>query len=283
MTEPVLNLLQDKGLAFIPSGRDYLIKCLNPEHEDSHPSLRVDKISGVAHCFACGWKRNLFKHYGLITNNPSVKIAKLKQKLQELQLSLFEIPLPKGATPYNQKFRGISIATLKHFEAFYTHDDETFKDRVIFPIRDITGRIANFVARHVDISAKPKYLMKPSGVSIQCYPIKLEQPSTSIILVEGILDMMNMYDKGARNVISVFGTQSLKSNTRVKLLPYKIQGVTRVYILFDGDEAGNSGALEMKPLIEECGYVVEIINLPDGTDPGVMGEEDIQSIIEYTK
>jgi DNA primase len=283
MTEPVLNLLQDKGLAFIPSGRDYLIKCLNPEHEDSHPSLRVDKISGVAHCFACGWKRNLFKHYGLITNNPSVRIAKLKQKLQELQLSLFEVPMPKGALPYNQKFRGISTNTLKHFEAFYTHEDETFKDRVVFPIRDITGRVSNFVARHVDVNAKPKYLMKPSGVSIQLYPIKLEKPSQSIILVEGILDMMNMYDKGARNVISIFGLQTLKSNTRVKLLPYKIQGVTRVYILFDGDDAGNSGAEELKPLIEECGYTVEIIKLPDGTDPGGMSDEDIQSIIEYTK
>lgn len=175
MTEPVLNLLQDKKLAFTVSGRDYLIKCLNPEHDDSSPSLRVDKISGVAHCFACGWKKNLFKYYGLVTSNPSVKIAKLKQKLQELQLSLFEIPLPKGVIPYTQKFRGISTATLKHFEAFYTHDDDTYRDRIIFPIRDVTGKIANFVARHVDISAKPKYIIKPSGTSIQCYPYKVRK------------------------------------------------------------------------------------------------------------
>lgn len=283
MTEPVLNLLKEKGLEFTSSGRDYLIKCLNPEHEDSNPSLRVDKVSGIAHCFACGWKRNLFKHYGLITNTASIKVAKLKQKLQELQLSLFEVPLPKGAIPYTQKFRGISVATLKHFEAFYTHEDKTFENRIVFPIRDITGKIANFVARHVDTGAKPKYLMKPSGVAIQCYPVKLEQNSGSIILVEGIFDMLNMYDKGARNVVAAFGTQSLKSNTKIKLLPYRACGATKVYILFDGDAAGIAAAEELKPLVEECGYFVEIIKLPEDSDPGELSEEDVHSIIEYTK
>lgn len=283
MTEPVLNILKDKGLSFTSSGKDYLIKCLNTEHEDSNPSLRVDKISGIAHCFACGWKRNLFKHYGLISNTASIKVAKLKQKLQDLQLSLFEIPFPKGSIPYTQKFRGISIATLRHFEAIYTHEDDTYKDRIIFPIRDITGKVANFIARHVNTDAKPKYLIKPSGVSIHPYPIKLEQHSFSIILVEGIFDMLNMYDKGARNVITVFGTQSMLSNTRVELMPYKIQGVTKVFILFDGDDAGITAANTLKPLVEECGFFAEIISLPEDKDPGELDEEEIRSIMEYTK
>ncbi len=283
MTEPVLNLLKDKGLAFIPSGRDYLIKCLNPEHEDSSPSLRIDKVSGVAHCFACGWKRNLFKHYGLITNNPSVRIAKLKEKIEKLKTALIDIGMPKGATPYTQTFRGISVATLKHFDAFYTHEVHELRDRVIFPIKDITGKIVSFIGRHVKSDGQPKYIVNPHGVALQPYPVRLEEHCKNVVLVEGIIDMLNMYDKGARNVVCVFGTQALMSSTKEKMLPYKVQGVTKVFILFDGDKAGYEAAETLKPLIEEQGFITEIIHLPEDSDPGNLDQETVDSIIEYTK
>lgn len=61
MSDPVLDILKKNGLAPAVSGRDYLIKCLNPEHDDSNPSFRIDRVSGVAHCFSCGFKTNIFK------------------------------------------------------------------------------------------------------------------------------------------------------------------------------------------------------------------------------
>ena len=84
MSDPVLELIQKNGLAYTSSGRDYLIGCLNPEHPDSNPSFRVDRVSGVAHCFACGFKTNIFKYYGVFTNPVPLKIAKLKEKLAEI-------------------------------------------------------------------------------------------------------------------------------------------------------------------------------------------------------
>ena len=50
----VEELLQEKRLDFKVSGRDYLVKCLNPEHEDTNPSMRIDNITGIFHCFSCG-------------------------------------------------------------------------------------------------------------------------------------------------------------------------------------------------------------------------------------
>jgi DNA primase len=275
-------LLNDQNIPFTASGKDYLIKCLNPEHEDSNPSLRVDKVNGVAHCFACGWKRNLFKHFGIITPGSSIRLAKLKEKIKELKDSMKEITFPEGSIPYTKPFRGISVSTLKHFEAFYTHSVEKLEDRIIFPLRDISGKISAFVGRHVMSDANPKYINYPSGVSLNCYPVKLEGTSTNIVLVEGIFDMLNCYDKGMRNVISVFGTQTLKASTHSKLLPYKVQGITKIFIMFDGDTAGKDAAKELKPLIEEQGFEVEIINLPDDTDPGVLSDEEVLSIKEYT-
>jgi DNA primase len=280
MSDPVLDLLNKNGLAFTVSGRDYLIKCLNPEHEDSNPSFRVDKVSGVAHCFSCGFKTNVFKFFGVFTNPVPIKIAALKEKLAELQTTN-GLEVPAGHTPYTRSFRGISAATLKHFGAFYTNNVEKLVDRIVFPIKDITGKTVVYVARHTLSNGNPRYVNYPSGVRIPVFPSHLPSGYSSMVIVEGIFDMLNLYDKGLENVICAFGTNTLQNDTKQKLLPFKAQGITHVYLLFDGDEAGRKAVGILKPLIEAEGFIVEVINLPDDTDPGELDAEDVRSISEY--
>jgi DNA primase len=281
MSDPVLELINKNGLGFTVSGRDYLIKCLNPEHEDSNPSFRVDRVSGVAHCFSCGFKTNIFKFFGVFTNPVPIRIAALKEKLAELKTSGTGLDLPSGHTPYTKQFRGISPQTLRHFGAFYTNQVEKLQDRIVFPIKDITGKIAVFVARHTLSNGNPRYVNYPSGVRIPVFPSHLPSGYKSMVLVEGIFDMLNLYDNGLENVVAVFGTNTLQNETKAKLLPFKAQGITHIYILFDGDDAGRKAAQQVKPLIEQEGFIVEIINLPEGTDPGELDKEDIRSIAEY--
>jgi len=283
MSDPVLELIQKNNLAFTVSGRDYLIGCLNPEHPDSNPSFRVDRISGVAHCFACGFKTNIFKYYGVFTNPVPIKIAKLKEKLQEIKAYSGNLEIPSGATPYTKPFRGISVKTLQHFNAFYTHQVEKLVDRIIFPITDVTGRTVVYVGRHTLSNGNPRYLNYPSGVQIPLFPAQLPSAGKSLVIVEGIFDMLNLYDKGLTNVTCAFGTNTLQNNTVQKLLPFKAQGVTHIYLMFDGDEAGEKAMFTLKPIIEECGFIVENIVLPDGSDPGELSEEDVKSTIEYIK
>ena len=281
MSDPVLDLLKNNSLAFTVSGRDYLTKCLNPDHEDTNPSFRIDRVSGVAHCFSCGFKTNIFKYFGVFTNPVPLRIANLKKKLFELRTST-EQELPQGYTPWTKPFRGISTQTLKHFGAFYTNQVEKLSDRVVFPISDVTNKIQVFVARHTLSNGNPRYINYPSGVEMPRYPSYLEQPQKSIILVEGIFDMLNLYDKGLHNGICCFGTNTLQNSAKQKLLPFKAQGVTHVYILFDGDEAGEKAAKQLKPIIEQEEFVVEIIKLPDGVDPGELDQIEVHSIKEYT-
>lgn len=279
----VEELLKEKNITYKIQGQDFLIKCLNPEHEDNNPSLRIDKDTGIFNCFGCKFKGNIFSHFGLLTNNSSVKVAKLKRKLKDLVESLEGLALPEDAIPFTQSFRGISAKTLKRFGAFTTNSDDKLIDRIIFPIKDATDKTIVFLGRHTLSNANPKYQIYPSGVSIPTYPIKIPRGNTSIVLVEGIFDMLNCIDKGLDNVVCVFGTQTMKAETSRKLLYYKAQGIQKVYILFDGDKAGNDAAKELKPLIEESGFSVEIITLPDGVDPGELDEENVLSIKEYTR
>lgn len=282
MSDPVLELIQKHGHAYKVSGRDYLIKCLNPEHIDSNPSFRIDRLSGAAHCFSCGYKTNIFKYYGVFTNHVPIKIAKLKDKLAQVTMSMQGVPLPDGATPYLRAFRGISVKTLKRFEAFYTHKVEKLSDRIIFPIKDITGKTRVYVARHVLSNAVPKYMNFPVNAEMPVFPPRLEVQSGSIVLVEGIFDFLNLYDKGLCNAVCTFGTNTLHKDTKQKLLPFKAQGVTHVFLMFDGDAAGAKAAETLKPVIEELEFVVEIIHLPEGSDPGSLDSEEVRGLIEYT-
>jgi DNA primase len=281
--DPVLDLIQKNGLQFQVSGRDYLIKCLNPEHPDTNPSFRVDRVSGIAHCFSCGFKTNIFKYYGVFTNPIPIKIAKLKEKLQDLKTQVTGLDLPAGATPYTKTFRGISTQTLKYFEAFYTHQVEKLQDRIIFPIRDITGKTVAYVGRHTLSNGNPRYINYPSKVQLPVFPSQVPAGYKSLVLVEGVFDMLNLYDKGLKNVTCTFGTNTLQADTKLKLLPFKAQGISHIYILFDGDDAGKKAAQILKPIIEESEFIVEIVKLPDDTDPGDLDQLDVQSIAEYIK
>jgi len=281
--DPVLDLIQKNGLQFQVSGRDYLIKCLNPEHPDTNPSFRVDRISGIAHCFSCGFKTNIFKYYGIFSNPIPIKIAKLKEKLQDLKMQAHGVELPAGATPFTKIFRGISQQTLKHFEAFYTNQVEKLQDRIIFPIKDITGKTAVYVARHMLSNGNPRYINYPSKVQMPIFPAQIPAGYKSLVIVEGIFDMLNLYDKGLKNVACAFGTNTLQSDTKLKMFPYKAQGISHIYILFDGDDAGEKAAENLKLTLEQLEFIVEIIKLPDGTDPGELDQLNVQSIAEYIK
>jgi len=283
MSDPVIDLLNSKGLSFTISGRDYLIKCLNPEHPDSNPSMRVDRVSGMYHCFSCSYKGNIFKYFDIFTNQIPLKIAKLKEKIQELKrvsTGLAELP---GSVPYTRTHRGISVETLKHFGAFFTTQVDKMEDRIIFPIKSITGKTEVYVGRHVLSNGNPRYLNYPGGVQIPLFPASVPRGSRSMVLVEGLFDMLNLYDKGLDNAVACFGTNTLQKDMKQKLMPYRAQGVVKVFIMFDGDEAGRKAAFLLKPLIEEEGFEVEIISLDDGDDPGDLDQENVSSIVEYVK
>lgn len=281
--DPVLDLLNKHTIQFRVSGKDYVTKCLNPEHDDNNPSFRIDRTTGVAHCFSCGFKTNIFKHFGVLTNNTSVKVAKLKNKLKDLFISYNGVEFPHAMIPYNKPFRGVSAATLREFGAFYSNGSEEVSDRLWFPIKDIRNRVVVYVGRHTMSNGNPRYLNFPSGVTMPVFPESLKTHSNSIILVEGIFDLLNCYDKGLSNVVCTFGTSTLYKDAAVKLLPFKTQGVQKIYLMFDGDEAGRQAMQKLKPILEEAEYEVEIITLEDDSDPGELTQEAIDSIKEYIK
>jgi len=270
----VIDLLNNRQIQYREAGKDYLIKCLNPEHDDSNPSMRVDKVTGIYHCFSCGFKGDLFRYFGSEPNYVDIHVAKLQDKIRNI-LSSTNLTMPADAVPFFRDYRDISGNTYSLVNAFTSNQEDEFKGRLMFPLYDIRGNIKAFIGRDLHSELKSKYMFYPDHVAPPLFPAHPEIWKNSLIIVEGIFDALNMMDKGCYNVICAFGTHSLLKTYKDKLAHFKILGVNKFYIMFDGDKAGRTAGSKLENVLNDNGFNAEQIEMPEGIDPGDLTEEQI--------
>src|SRR6056300_1094424 len=107
----VQELLENKQVPFLPKGKDFVVSCLNPEHDDSNPSMRIDQITGIFNCFSCGFKGNIFHFYGEKANQLQLRRENLKKKIRQKMSEGAGLFFPKGYMPYEGNWRNISSDT----------------------------------------------------------------------------------------------------------------------------------------------------------------------------
>jgi DNA primase len=271
----VEEILKSRGISFTQRGKDYVIRCLNPEHEDRNPSLRVDRTTGIFGCFSCGYAGNLFAHYGETPNFLQIKRNNLSNAIADKLMEAQGLSIPANAVPFDQDWRGISKETFTKFEAFQ-HNNKEFIGRVVFPVRSITGKIVGFIGRHTS-NVTPKYLNHPENCKFPLFPV-VTPIKGSIILVEGIIDMLNLHDKGLTNAVCAFGVNKVTSE-KINIL--KIQGVSSVDIFLDNDEAGQSAAEKLKGMLERHEVMSRNIKWKNVNDPGELTASQVIKLKEH--
>ncbi|MAO62543.1 MAG: DNA primase [Halomonas sp.] len=149
---------------------------------------------------------------------------------------------------------------------------DRFRDRVMFPIRDLRGRTLGFGGRVMG-DEQPKYLNSPETPVFhkgrELYGLyearqassKLEQ----LVMVEGYMDVVALAQFGIHNAVATLGTATTEDH-----LSRLFRLVSRVVFCFDGDRAGRqaaSRALEtaLPQMID--GREARFLFLPDGDDP----------------
>ena len=151
---------------------------------------------------------------------------------------------------------------------------DRFRDRLMFPIRNIKGEHIAFGGRLLkDKKDQAKYLNSPETKTYKkkyelygLYEARtIDKRPESLFLVEGYMDVIGLYQHGIKNSVASSGTAFTQEQLR-KILSY----TNNIYIVFDGDEAGQKAswrAVENAlPLLRED-IRMSFIFLKPGDDP----------------
>ncbi len=147
---------------------------------------------------------------------------------------------------------------------------DRFRDRVIFPILEVRGKVIGFGGRALNEESLPKYMNSPEtavyskGRHLYGLNFALEhiKEIDFVIIVEGYLDLITPHQFGLKNIVSSLGTAL--TTEQIRLLKRYTKDVVMVY---DADQAGEAASLRGLDLLIEEGLNVKVVNLPQGFDP----------------
>lgn len=145
---------------------------------------------------------------------------------------------------------------------------DRYRNRLMFPITDTRNRVVGFGARTLG-DDRAKYMNSSESVVFHkgdhlygLQNISRDARKEPIILVEGYMDALQLYQQGFSRVVACLGTALTKN--QAKLL--KRYG-GRVYLLYDGDAAGIRATDRAAEVLAGEGIEARIIPMPEGTDP----------------
>jgi len=153
---------------------------------------------------------------------------------------------------------------------------DRFRNRLMFPICDIRGRVTGFGARVLDDSL-PKYINSPQtsifDKSSSLYGIDRAKSAIRkknlVIIVEGYMDVLTAHQHGWQNVVGSMGTS---------LTEKQVEGIKRltnnIILALDADLAGEEATLRGKAILAYSNAEANVILLPPGKDPDAVIRED---------
>ena len=197
-----------------------------------------------------------------IINSYEIGYAPQGNKLEKFLLS-------KGVSHEIMTLAGMTIKDEKRKDNFY----DRFRNRIIFPIRDIRNRVVGFGGRVINSNDQPKYLNSPETPVFHkgslLYNFSKIRPNLknndNLIVVEGYMDVVSLASKGFQNAVAPLGTAI--TETQLNIL---WKDSDSPIICFDGDKAGKQAsfrATEIALKLLKPNKTLRFINLPDNLDP----------------
>jgi DNA primase len=146
---------------------------------------------------------------------------------------------------------------------------DRFRNRVIFPILNDSGKVVAFGARSLD-GSEPKYLNSPESPVYQksrtLYGLSWAKDGIRtagrVVLMEGYLDVARAVEAGVTEAVATCGTALTSGHARLLR-----RFTERVVVNFDQDEAGQKAARKSLDILAEEGLKAHVVELPEGHDP----------------
>lgn len=146
---------------------------------------------------------------------------------------------------------------------------DKFRNRVMFPIFNPSGKVIGFGGRAIG-DVMPKYLNSPeSEIFIKknnLYALNFTKKYISdmdhVVMVEGYMDVISLYQNGVKNVAASLGTALTENQSRL------ISRYTKNAVLsYDSDNAGVAAAIRGISIMKGAGLNVKVLRIEDGKDP----------------
>jgi len=238
------------------------------DHRGANLASQLYKINELSALF---YENNLNS-----SNAAPAKNYLLKRSLNNESIKLFKLGLAPDrwdALINNLRQASVSLSLLEKAGLVIAKEGggyyDRFRNRIIFPISDIKGRVIAFGARVLD-DALPKYINSPEtpiyvkgnnlfGLNLAKDGIR---ESDFVVVVEGYLDLIMPFQEGFRNIVASLGTALTQE--QVRLIRRFTQNVVMVY---DADKAGELATLRSLDLFIEEEMNVKVASLPEGFDP----------------
>lgn len=145
---------------------------------------------------------------------------------------------------------------------------DTFRNRLVFPIVDSHNHVLGFSARSLD-NSMPKYLNTSENVVFKKRELlfgyniyKKEADRDKILLVEGNIDVMSLYQAGVNYAVANLGTAF--TINQANLLK---RNAKKIYICYDGDKAGKNATHKAIEILRSIDAKANVVELPEGLDP----------------
>jgi len=176
--------------------------------------------------------------------------------------ALAEHLVEKGFTPEDMRATGLTRVGNRG-------DYDLFRNRLIFPIFDLRGRVIAFGGRVLD-DGQPKYINSPESaiyakgsVLYGHYQAKeVMRQQDAAVIVEGYFDQLALHRAGFRNAVATCGTALTRDHGRL-LKRYS----SKVLLLFDQDSAGRKATFRAMDVLLAESLNVAVVELPGGEDP----------------
>ncbi|HKM32914.1 MAG TPA: DNA primase [Oscillospiraceae bacterium] len=164
---------------------------------------------------------------------------------------------------YDNELAAAGIITKGRSNSYF----DMFRDKVMFPIIDLRGNVIAFGGRLLDGNG-PKYINSPETPVFNkrrnLFSLNFAKNSKSrvLMLAEGYMDVISIYQAGFPNVVATLGTAITKEQARLIS-----QYADEVVITYDSDSAGQTATHKAINLLSEVGVRTRIINLQGAKDP----------------
>jgi len=234
---------------------------------DSKKQLLKEKVYEINEIVASIYHENLYK--------PVAKTAQeyvKKRKLDNKTLKNFQIGYAEGGSSIYQLLRNkgytdeeiLASTLVKKINGGYA---DVFRNRLMFPIKDVRNRVIAFGGRVLDDSL-PKYINSPDtvvynkGRNLFGLNIAKNSNKQNIIMVEGYMDTISLHQRGIDNVVASLGTALTEAQGRL-IRKYS----EKIVISYDSDGAGQAATLRGLEILDNLGCDVRILQMEGAKDP----------------